>query len=210
MGLSLPLQRLGVFGGAFDPPHLAHLALAQAAIAQLNLDELRVLPTGQAWHKARVPSAAQHRLSMTRLAFADMPNVVVDDREIRRAGPTYTVDTLRELGAENPGAELFLILGEDQARAFTTWHAFDAIAQFAIICVAARAILTNEEATFGTPNSSSSDPMFPHFQPLKMPNMPVSATLIRARIADHQDILPLVGEPVARYIVNHHLFETTR
>lgn len=207
--MNLPIQRLGVLGGAFDPPHLAHLALAQAAIAQLNLDELRVLPTGQAWHKARAPSAAEHRLAMTRLAFADMPKIVVDEREIWRAGPTYTVDTLRELHVEHPGVELFLVLGEDQARAFSTWHEFEAIAQLAIICVVARAILTDKEATSGTQNSSSSDPMPNHFRPLKMSNMPVSATLIRARIADHQDILPLVTEPVARYIANHHLFEIT-
>ncbi len=206
--MSLGIQRLGVLGGAFDPPHLAHQALAQAAIAQLSLDELRVLPTGQAWHKIRTLSTAEHRLAMTRLAFADLPKVVVDEREIRREGPTFTVHTLRELHAEYPDAELFLVLGEDQARAFSTWHEFEAIPQLAIICVAARAILTNEEATSGTQNSSSSDPMLKHFHPLKMPNMPVSATLIRARIADHQDILPLVTEPVARYIANHHLFET--
>jgi nicotinate-nucleotide adenylyltransferase len=206
--LNLGVKRLGVLGGAFDPPHLAHLALAQAAIAQLNLDELRVLPTGQAWHKTRTLSPAEHRLVMTRLAFADVPKAVVDEREIRREGPTFTVHTLRELHSEFPDAELFLVLGEDQARAFSTWHEFEAIAQLAIICVAARAISTNEEATSGTQNSPSSDPMPNHFHPLKMPNMPVSATLIRARIADHQDILPLVSEPVARYIANHHLFET--
>ncbi len=206
--MNLGVKRLGVLGGAFDPPHLAHLVLAQAAIAQLNLDELRVLPTGQAWHKTRILSPAEHRLVMTRLAFADVPKAVVDEREIRREGPTFTVHTLRELHAEFPDAELFLVLGEDQARAFNTWHEFEAIAQLAIICVAARAILTDEEATSGTPNSPSSDPMPQHFHPLKMPNMPVSATLIRARIADHQDILPLVTEPVARYIANHHLFET--
>ncbi len=206
--MSLTIQRMGVLGGAFDPPHLAHQALAQAAIAQLNLDELRVLPTGQAWHKSRTLSPAEHRLAMTRLAFSDVPKAVVDEREIRREGPTFTVHTLRELHAEFPDAELFLVLGEDQARAFNTWHEFEAIAQLAIICVAARAILTDEEATSGTPNSPSSDPMPQHFHPLKMPNMPVSATLIRARIADHQDILPLVTEPVARYIANHHLFET--
>lgn len=202
------MKRLGILGGAFDPPHLAHQALAQAAIAQLNLDELRVLPTGQAWHKTRSLSLAEHRLAMTKLAFANMPKAVVDEREIRREGPTFTVHTLRELHAEYPDAELFLVLGEDQARAFNTWHEFEVIAQLAIICVAARAILTNDEAATGTQNPSSSDPMPTHFHPLKMPNMPVSATLIRARIADHQDILPLVSEPVARYIANHHLFET--
>lgn len=207
--MSLGVKRLGVLGGAFDPPHRAHLALAQAAIVQLNLDELRVLPTGQAWHKTRTLSSAEHRLAMTHLAFADVPKAVVDEREIRREGPTFTVDTLRELHAEYPGAALFLVLGEDHAKAFSTWHEFEAITQLAIICVAGRTILTDEKTTSGVQNSSSSDPMPNHFHPLKMPNMPVSATLIRARIADHQDILPLVSEPVARYIANHHLFETT-
>jgi nicotinate-nucleotide adenylyltransferase len=208
VGLKLNVKRLGVFGGAFDPPHLAHQALAQAAMVQLDLDELRVLPTGQAWHKSRALTPAHHRLAMTRLAFSNMSGVVVDEREIRREGPTYTVDTLRELHAEHLGAKLFLVLGEDQAQTFNTWHEFEAITQLAIICVAARAILTNDGATFGTQNSSSSDFVSPHFHPLEMPNMPVSATLIRERIADHQDIVPLVTEPVARYIANHHLFET--
>ena len=80
--------RLGVFGGAFDPPHRAHLALVHAALAQFGLDELRVLPTGQAWHKARPLSAAAHRVAMARLTFEHMPQVVVDDRETRREGAT--------------------------------------------------------------------------------------------------------------------------
>jgi len=82
-----------MFGGAFDPPHLAHRALAQAAIEQLQLDVLRVLPTGQAWHKSRPLTAASHRLAMSRLAFDGLPQVRLDDREIRRAGPSYTLDT---------------------------------------------------------------------------------------------------------------------
>ena len=82
MGLSLP--RIGVFGGAFDPPHRAHVALAQAAVAQLGLAELRIFPTGQAWHKARPLSSAAARLAMAELAFAALPNVTVDAREIRR------------------------------------------------------------------------------------------------------------------------------
>ena len=81
-------QRIGVFGGAFDPPHNAHVALAQAALEQFGLDMLYVIPTGQAWHKARVLSAPEHRLAMTRLAFAGMPRVRVDERELQRAGPS--------------------------------------------------------------------------------------------------------------------------
>ena len=81
-----PVQRLGVYGGAFDPPHLAHTALARAAWEQLSLDALCILPTGQAWHKARELTDAEHRLAMTRLAFAEWPQARVDAREIHRAG----------------------------------------------------------------------------------------------------------------------------
>ena len=207
--MNSPIRRLGVLGGAFDPPHLAHQALAQAAITQLNLDELRVLPTGQAWHKTRMLSPAVHRLAMTRLAFADLLQTVVDEREIHRAGPTYTVDTLRELQTEHPDVELFLVLGQDQARAFNTWHEFETISQIAIICVASRDALKSDEVAPSTQNPSSSGAMPAHFHSLKMPNMPLSASLIRARIADLQDITPLVSQPVARYIAHHHLYEIT-
>ena len=206
--MNLARKRVGVLGGAFDPPHRAHQALAQAAVQQLQLDVLHVLPTGQAWHKARPLTPAPHRLAMTRLAFADIPQVVVDEREIRRAGPTFTVDTLRELKAENPGAELFLVLGKDQFDALTTWHAWQEIVKLAIICVADRfapmpqGIATEPETVASCASASL------HFRPLKMPAMPLSATLIRERIATQQDLTPLVCEPVARYIANHHLYQT--
>ena len=102
-------QRIGVFGGAFDPPHHAHVALARAAIEQFELGSLHVIPTGQAWHKARALSAAEHRLAMTRLAFQDDAKVVVDERELQRTGPTFTIDTLEALQAENPQARLYLL-----------------------------------------------------------------------------------------------------
>ena len=122
-------RRLGLFGGAFDPPHAAHAALAAVAIGQLGLDELRILPTGQAWHKARGLTPASHRVAMARLAFAGLPQAVLDEREIRREGPSYTVDTLREIAAETPGAALFLVIGADQALAFDRWRAPDEIAR---------------------------------------------------------------------------------
>jgi len=99
------LKRIGIFGGAFDPPHVAHAALAQVALAELQLDELRVVPTGDAWHKTRALSPAPHRLAMAQLALPSCPGVV-DPREIERAGPSYTVDTLREFNALWPMAEL--------------------------------------------------------------------------------------------------------
>ena len=108
-------KRIGVFGGAFDPPHNAHLALAKTALVELELDALHVIPTGQAWHKPRSLSAPEQRLDMTRLAFGDMPRVLVDDREIKRAGPSFTINTLQALQAENPGAQLYCCLRMTQA-----------------------------------------------------------------------------------------------
>ena len=117
-----PLWRIGVFGGAFDPPHIAHVALARAALAQLQLDQLRIVPTGQAWHKSRTLTPAVHRLEMASLAFAELDRVVVDPRETLRSGPSYTVDTLLELRTEYPQAQLFLLLGQDQAQVLGSWH----------------------------------------------------------------------------------------
>lgn len=196
-------RRIGVFGGAFDPPHAAHVALVKAAVADLQLDQLLVVPTGQAWHKTRDLSPVHHRLAMAQLAFADLPRVVVDPRETQRCGPSYTVETLRELKAQWPDAELFLIMGEDQARALSTWHEWQEVLRLAIICVAEREDLTGASPQFIAQKSHES-----HFRRLQMPAMPVSATDIRTRIATHQCVVPLVFEQVARYIDDHHLYQT--
>lgn len=196
-------RRIGVFGGAFDPPHAAHVAMAQAAVDQLHLDELRIMPTGQAWHKSRPLSAAHHRLAMAQLAFANVLAVVVDPRETLRAGPTYTVDTLRELKAQWPDAELYLVIGEDQAHALPTWHEWQEVTRLAIICVAAR-----ETSTGSQPGFIAARALESRFRWLHLPAMPISATDIRARISAHKSVVPLVFEPVARYIDQHHLYQT--
>ena len=198
------IARLGVLGGAFDPPHRAHFALAQAAIDQLQLDQLRLIPTGNAWHKARALTIAHHRLAMCALAFADLDRAVIDPRETLRSGASYTFDTLTQLCLEFPAAQLFLVLGEDQARAFTTWHRWEEIAKLAIICVAARA--DESGATGGL--STESAPKTP-FQRLELPLLPLSATDIRQRVASHKSVSPLVFDSVARYIEQHHLYLTT-
>ena len=194
-------KRIGILGGSFDPPHLAHLALGQAAVAQLGLDELRIIPTGQAWHKARVLSDATHRLAMAQLAFSGIPQAWVDSRETRRAGPSYTIDTLRELRAEFSQAELFLIIGADQAQALTGWQAWQEILQSATICVAGRPDLTRARDVFDAERA------YPErFFHLQMPSMATSATDIRSAISTHQNVTALVGERVARYIADHHLY----
>ncbi len=203
------VQRLGVFGGAFDPPHLAHVALVEAAVAQLQLDQVRVLPTGQAWHKPRNLSDAEHRLAMTRLAFADVPQVVVDEREILRTGPSYTVDTLHELQTEYPQAQLYLLLGDDQRRSLSSWHQIGEIGRIAIICAAGRDMAVrawNEESSAAPTNPPLSDTLRARIRTLEMPLMPHSATDIRVLAATEQALTGLVFPAVERYIHEHHLY----
>jgi nicotinate-nucleotide adenylyltransferase len=194
-----PARRVGVFGGAFDPPHIAHVALARAAVEQLQLDELRVFPTGQAWHKSNVLSPAEHRLAMARLAFDGLPRTLIDERELHRPGATYTIDTLRELMAELPGARLFLVMGEDQAVALTRWREWQAILALATICMAARAA--------GPDSGPRILPAEADLRLLRLPEMPESATQVRGRVAAGEGIAHLVPPGVARYIDQHSLYQ---
>lgn len=188
-------HKLGIYGGAFDPPHNAHVAIARAAISQLALDELRILPTGSAWHRKQQPSDARHRVAMARLAFEPLPKVVVDDREVRREGPTYTIDTLRELARESAGAQLFLLMGADQLAAFTTWRDWAEIARMATLCAAHRGPAADLAAVPSV-----------RIVPLEMALMPESATDIRHKAARGGDISSLVPPAVASYIASHHLY----
>ena len=196
-------RRIGVFGGAFDPPHLAHVALVRSATEALGLDEVRVLPTGQAWHRSGPLSDAAHRLAMTRLAFAGLPQVVVDEREIRRAGPSYTVDTLSEIAAEHPGAQLYLLIGDDQRRSLPGWHRIGDIARLAIICAAAR---DPQVASWHAGEPSEAAVPGLDIQPLPMPLMPISATDIRERVSRQTGVSELLDPAVERYIHEHHLY----
>jgi nicotinate-nucleotide adenylyltransferase len=203
--------------------------MAQHAIAQMQLDVLHVVPTGYAWHKARPLTEAKHRLAMCELAFAGLPQVLLDDREIRRSGPSYTLDTLRELRAHYPSAELVLVMGQDQWDALPSWNHWQTIAQLATLVVAARAaesdtsMAANSGARLGADtiaapaSAQSSLPLSSilqhgsvQAQRLDMPLLPISATAIRHQVFTGQglDPLALVDPAVARYISAHHLYET--
>lgn len=203
--------RIGVFGGAFDPPHRAHVELVRTALAQLKLDALHVLPTGDAWHKTRTLSPAADRLAMTQIAFAQCPAVRVDDRELQRDGPTYTIDTLRELAREFTDPALFLIIGGDQAAALPRWRDWQALLEIATICVAEREDGTGAPGSFDIKNPPS-ELAGARFERLAMPMLSISSTDIRARIAQgasEHDIGTLVAPSVARYIATHHLYRPT-
>lgn len=199
------VPRVGVYGGAFDPPHNTHVDLVRAAMAQWRLPRLHVLPTGQPWHRSQQTSAADHRLAMAELAFAGLPGVCVDAREVRRSGPSYTVDSLRELQALYPRARLHLLIGSDQARALTGWHDWQGIVALATLCIAARV----DDAA---PQGQAPQLALPGAQIDFLSTVPVatSATEIRQRVAQGLAIDHLVAPAVARYIDQHHLYRTAR
>ncbi len=203
-------KRVGVYGGAFDPPHLAHADLARAAVEQLELDVLHIIPTGQAWHKARALTAPAHRLAMARLAFQHLPKVQMDEREIQRPGPTYTVDTLREMALENPGAQLFVVMGADQAKSLPQWHEIGEITRLAIIAVAERDAPEMPKAQSQFHSKVAAPVVQGDFRKIALSLMPHSATDIRSRVASGHPLNALVCETVARYIQDHHLYQTAR
>jgi len=128
--------RTGILGGTFDPVHIAHLHAGETALRRLGLDRVVLMPAGSPWRKAGMPvSSAADRLEMTRLAVEGVPGFEVDDREVRRAGPTYTVDTLRSFPAEE---DLVLILGADAALGLPAWKDPDDVLALAAIAVAPR------------------------------------------------------------------------
>jgi nicotinate-nucleotide adenylyltransferase len=114
--------RLGLLGGSFDPIHAGHIAVAEAALRLRHLDRVLLVPAGQAPHKARGGAPFEHRLAMTRLAAEGHPGLDVLDLEGRREGPSYTVDTLRELRRLHPGAELELLVGADMLEDLPRWR----------------------------------------------------------------------------------------
>jgi nicotinate-nucleotide adenylyltransferase len=135
--------RLGILGGTFDPPHIGHLALARLYIDHLGLDELMWIPTGQSWQKSADVTPAADRLAMTELAaaaLADTPaRVHVSRMEVDRAGPSYTVDTVRHLREQyGPATSLAWLMGADQLLRLDTWHGWEDLFDYVHLCVATR------------------------------------------------------------------------
>jgi nicotinate-nucleotide adenylyltransferase len=190
---------IALFGGSFDPPHLAHVALARAVWQSLPGAEVRWLPAGRPWQKeaARAVTSAEHRVAMVRLAIAGEARWVLDERDVQRSGPSYTIDTVDELRRERPGERLFLVLGADQHASLHTWHRWRELLAAITPAVAHR---PGERAR-------------PHPEvaavpivELAMPASPISATAVRARAARGADISRLVPPEVAGYIARHRLY----
>lgn len=209
-------RRIGLLGGTFDPPHVGHLALARSARDALGLNEVRLIPTGQSWQKTgRTP--ALDRLAMVRCALQDVSateGLLVDDREVRRSGPTYTVDTLTELRRElGPQPALVLVLGSDQLHNLATWHRWQELFGLAHVAVTQRerislsglpeAVQTELDARGkeALPDAPSGAIVF-----FRMPAVPVSATVLRAQLARNEPVSGLTPTAVLDYIAAHGLY----
>jgi nicotinate-nucleotide adenylyltransferase len=196
-GVSGAVKRIGLLGGTFDPVHNAHLALACIALDTLGLDELRWIPAGSPWQKARDLASAEHRAAMVRLAIAGEPRFVLERCEIERAGPSYMLDTVRELQQREPGAQWFLVVGQDQFANLHTWHRWEELLSRVTLAVAAR------------PRAEvQADPQLlgRAYQVLPLPLMDIAATTVRERVARGEPIDDLVPPAVARYIDQHALY----
>jgi nicotinate-nucleotide adenylyltransferase len=192
--------RIGLLGGSFDPPHLAHLALARLAREHLSLDELRWIPAGHPWQKAhRRLAPAADREAMVRLLVRGEARFTLDRCEIERAGPTYTIDTVRAIAAAHPSAELFLILGQDQFGRLDTWHGWRELIDHVTLAVAARDGFEPQP-----PQALRSLPL--RLRRLPLPPLPIASSGIRDALAQGHDVSSLVGPDVAGYIAAHHLY----
>jgi nicotinate-nucleotide adenylyltransferase len=191
------MKRVGVFGGSFDPVHDAHVALATLALEQLQLDEVRWIPVCKSSQKARKLAPAADRETMVRLAIAGEPRFVLDRVELRRGGVSYTLDTVRELAAAEPGNEWVLILGQDQYAALHTWRDWRELVSRVTLAVANRpdAVAAINPQIAGVPH-----------QMVQLPMMDISSTEIRRRVAAGESIASLVPAAVASYIERHGLY----
>ncbi|MGI9098063.1 MAG: nicotinate-nucleotide adenylyltransferase [Solirubrobacteraceae bacterium] len=198
------MARIGVLGGTFNPPHLAHLVCASEAASQLDLDRVLLTPVARAPHKeAEHDPGAQERLELCRLAVAGDERLEICDLEVRRGGPSYTVDTLRELHARTPEDDLTFIVGGDIALGLPSWHEPDEVLRLATLAVAERAgagrgdIAERLRASF----PDAAPPVF-----FDMPRLDISSSQIRRRVAEGRSIRYLVPDPVAEHIVRGRLY----
>ena len=193
----------GVLGGAFNPPHIGHLLLAQEAVAALGLDEILLVPTGQAPHKRIDPEPGSTvRLELTRAAAERAPGLVVSSIEVDREGPSFSYRTLELLADEDPGSELTFVMGADVAAGLERWERPERVVELARIAFAARpgfeaAAVDAALARLGASERPAT---------IGMPPVGVSSTLVRERVAAGMPIRWLVPEAVERLIAERGLY----
>jgi len=190
--------RLGIFGGTFDPVHLGHLVVAELTRGLLGLDRILFVPAWMSPHKQGADASPEHRLRMTGIAVEDNPGFEVSDVEIRREGPSYTVDTLRSLcGTNPPGTEHYLLLGADSARDLESWREHEELLHRSKVVILGRP---------GTEIRELPGTVAARATVLSTPLIGISSSEIRRRVRAGETIRYLVTEPVERYIRSQGLY----
>ncbi|MDD4929416.1 MAG: nicotinate-nucleotide adenylyltransferase [Gallionella sp.] len=211
---------IGILGGTFDPIHYGHLRLAEEMLELAGLQQIRFIPTGNPPHRDTPQVPAKHRSQMVQLAIADQPAFVLDEREVKRTAKCYTIHTLQELRAElGKDQPLCLLMGGDAFLQLHTWHEWEKILGLAHIVVGFRPGFTLEERIHSaTPALQQhyqqrlcdvnylSQHAFGGIAELAIPKLEISATLIRARVAENRTIRYLLPAVVANYIYQHNLY----
>ncbi|MFD6419527.1 nicotinate-nucleotide adenylyltransferase [Streptomyces sp. NPDC060194] len=197
-GTSAPgRRRLGVMGGTFDPIHHGHLVAASEVVSQFHLDEVVFVPTGEPWQKShKRVSAAEDRYLMTVIATAENPQFSVSRIDIDRGGPTYTTDTLRDLKAQNPDADLFFITGADALSQILSWRDPEELFSLAHFIGVTRP--GHELTDDGLPTGKVSL--------VEVPALAISSTDCRERVAKGEPVWYLVPDGVVRYIDKSELY----
>ncbi|MBE6746778.1 MAG: nicotinate (nicotinamide) nucleotide adenylyltransferase [Ruminococcaceae bacterium] len=198
-------MKIGIFGGTFNPPHLAHLNIAEDFSRRLNFDKLIIIPTYQPPHKqAQSLADGEDRLEMCRLLF-DAENTEISDMEIRRQGKSYTYDTLCQLEEKYPEAELYLIIGSDMLLSFHKWYRYEDILRKCTLCVLTRENdIDNahmKSYAIETLGLGEGDIVFSSLEPTVL-----SSTRIREMVARGEDVSSLTGEKVWAYIKEKRLY----
>jgi nicotinate-nucleotide adenylyltransferase len=191
---AVAVPRVGVFGGLFNPPHVGHLALCQEAAWQLGLERVVLVPTGHPAHRPAPPEPPEMRLRLAQAAALGNPMFTVSRLEIDRSGPSYTVDTLRELSHRYPGSSLHLLIGADQLAAMDTWHEPEAIVQLARLAVALR------------PGVDLSGAERANLDWVEMPQIGISSSLVRERVRAGRPIRYFVPDAVRELIEAEDLY----
>jgi nicotinate-nucleotide adenylyltransferase len=198
------LARVGILGGTFNPPHLAHLVCASQAASQLRLDRVLLTPVAVPPHKeARMDPGPAERLELCRLAVAGDERLEVCDLEIARGGPSYTVDTLRVLHERDPEDHLTFILGGDIALGLPSWHEPEAVLELATLAVAERSGAIRSDVTERLHEAFGDLPRLEFFD---MPRIDLSSSDVRRRVASNSSIRYLVPDPVADRIEQKRLY----
>jgi len=186
--------RRGILGGTFDPPHLVHLLGGEAAYRELGLDVVAFMPAGSPWQKAeRDVTAASHRWEMTLLATDGVDYFEPDDREVRRSGWTFTIDTLEAL---DDGDDVVLILGADAAVGLPTWHRAEDVMERVTLAVMPRPGIERVDV----------DRILGDYHWLDVPPLPVSGTMMRRRSREGLSIRFFVPDLVRDYLIRHRLY----